>query len=287
MSSTEALPTLAELATTLPGASRVFQRHRLDFCCQGRRTLAEACRAAGLDAAAIRAEIEREGRPAQVAWNELPVGEAVDEIERTYHASHRRELPALVELATKVERVHGERAECPRGLAEHRHGHVLHGGRDRARRVPRDRLPDGARWRVLRGRHRGGRAGAALGREADDCSGRASARPRCVSATCPATRPRACEAQDHGRRDDFEAEHTQDDGARPERLVDDRAQSTECGQIRWASRQSAWDMPALGRPPGGPAVCNLSHAQLCGGGLAPAGGSPDGPGARSLGSTST
>ena len=119
MSSTEALPTLAELATTLPGASRVFQRHRLDFCCQGRRTLAEACRAAGLDAAAIRAEIEREGRPAQVAWNELPVGQAVDEIERTYHASHRRELPALVELATKVERVHGERAECPRGLAEH------------------------------------------------------------------------------------------------------------------------------------------------------------------------
>ncbi len=41
--------TLAELAVLHPGASRVFHRYRLDFCCGGRRALADACRERDLD----------------------------------------------------------------------------------------------------------------------------------------------------------------------------------------------------------------------------------------------
>ena len=40
---------LGELAAANPSATRVFLRHRLDFCCGGRRTLAEACESAGLN----------------------------------------------------------------------------------------------------------------------------------------------------------------------------------------------------------------------------------------------
>ena len=43
MPTASATATLADLAVLLPAASRVFHRHRLDFCCHGTRPLAEAC----------------------------------------------------------------------------------------------------------------------------------------------------------------------------------------------------------------------------------------------------
>jgi regulator of cell morphogenesis and NO signaling len=52
--------TLGDLARTTPASTRVFWRHRLDFCCGGQRTLDDACAKAGLDAAAIAREIELE-----------------------------------------------------------------------------------------------------------------------------------------------------------------------------------------------------------------------------------
>ena len=52
--------TLADLARSIPAATRVFLRHRLDFCCGGKRTLSDACDRAGLDAAAIAREIAAE-----------------------------------------------------------------------------------------------------------------------------------------------------------------------------------------------------------------------------------
>jgi len=52
--------TLADLAITRPGATRVFLKHGLDFCCGGRRPLEEACAEKGLDPGALLAEIERE-----------------------------------------------------------------------------------------------------------------------------------------------------------------------------------------------------------------------------------
>ena len=52
--------TLAELAVTHPAAARVFRRHRLDFCCGGRRPLDEVCRERQLDAGAILASIAEE-----------------------------------------------------------------------------------------------------------------------------------------------------------------------------------------------------------------------------------
>lgn len=113
-------PTLAELATTRPAASRVFHRHRLDFCCGGKRALDEACLERGLDPAAVLAEIERESvGPAARDWQSAPLAELVDLIVGHYHARLRIELPELLAMATKVETVHAEKATCPTGLARH------------------------------------------------------------------------------------------------------------------------------------------------------------------------
>jgi regulator of cell morphogenesis and NO signaling len=109
---------LAELATTIPAASRVFQRHRLDFCCGGRTSLADACAERGLDAADVARQIEEAGRGADdVRWDERPAAEIIDHILERYHAPLREELPRLRDMAARVEERHADKAACPKGLA--------------------------------------------------------------------------------------------------------------------------------------------------------------------------
>ncbi len=111
---------LGELARANPSATRVFLRHRLDFCCGGRRSLADACALAGLDAAEIAAELAREATRGDAAesWDRRPQAELADHIEHHYHAALRRDLPPLIDAARKVERVHADKPGVPAGLAE-------------------------------------------------------------------------------------------------------------------------------------------------------------------------
>lgn len=112
---------LAELATTVPGAAGVLERHRLDFCCRGERTLAAACADRALAADAIVAEL----RAAVAAdddvarWATAPLDALIDHVLARYHAPLRDELPRLQALAAKVERRHAGKDACPRGLASH------------------------------------------------------------------------------------------------------------------------------------------------------------------------
>jgi regulator of cell morphogenesis and NO signaling len=113
--------TLADLATTRPGATRVFFKHKLDFCCGGRRPLHEVCAEKGLDTDVILAEIKSEDANGGdlSAWAARPLTELVDFIEGHYHRRHRADLPELIAMATKVERVHADKQSCPRNLAAH------------------------------------------------------------------------------------------------------------------------------------------------------------------------
>jgi len=112
------LTTLAELATAHASASRVFQRLGLDFCCKGRRSLEIACSERGLDAGAVLAEIEKDDAGAP-AITHAPKDEVISHIVNHYHRRLREELPQLVAMAAKVERVHGDKGDCPLGLAAH------------------------------------------------------------------------------------------------------------------------------------------------------------------------
>lgn len=110
---------LADLALAVPSASRVFRKHRLDFCCGGKKSIAEACRDKGLDAESILQEIAAEAIEADTDYATRPLGEVIDHILVKYHDAHRREIPDLVELARKVERVHADKRDVPKGLAIH------------------------------------------------------------------------------------------------------------------------------------------------------------------------
>lgn len=112
--------TLAELAATRAGAARVFYRHDLDFCCGGRVTLADACARKGLAVDAMIREVLAEAPRSSdfQRWDARPLGELIQHVLDAFHAAHRAELPRLVAMARKVEAVHAERADVPRGLAD-------------------------------------------------------------------------------------------------------------------------------------------------------------------------
>ncbi len=112
--------TLGDLARTHPSATRVFMRHRLDFCCGGGRTLGDACASAGLDSAQIAREIETESASASDGpnWESRSQIELVDHIVSRFHEGMRRDFPPLIEAARKVERVHAGKPAVPTGLAD-------------------------------------------------------------------------------------------------------------------------------------------------------------------------
>jgi regulator of cell morphogenesis and NO signaling len=111
--------TLAELATTHPAASRVFQRFGLDYCCGGRRPLADVCESKGLDPDTILSAIaDEEARVDLPRWDRAPIPELITFIVERYHQALRNELPALIAQAARVENRHGDKPGCPHGLRD-------------------------------------------------------------------------------------------------------------------------------------------------------------------------
>jgi regulator of cell morphogenesis and NO signaling len=110
--------TLGQVAAAHPSSTLVFLRHRLDFCCGGGQRLQDACREAGLDPTNLIREIEAEetSRPVE-RWDTRPLPALVAFILQRYHQPLRVDLPALLEAARRVERVHGTKPSCPVGLA--------------------------------------------------------------------------------------------------------------------------------------------------------------------------
>jgi regulator of cell morphogenesis and NO signaling len=106
---------IGEIAATLPGATAVFRRHKLDFCCGGETPLAEMAARRNVPLAEIEASLVQLA-PGVV---DLPedTGALIDHIVTRFHDTHRRELPELAALANRVERVHADSRDAPAGLA--------------------------------------------------------------------------------------------------------------------------------------------------------------------------
>lgn len=107
--------TLADIARELPGATAVFRRYKLDFCCGGGQSLGEAAAEHGIDPAEIERELDALA-PGQTEAPEAPLL-LIEHILTRYHETHRRELPELITLARRVEEAHAQHPEVPQGLA--------------------------------------------------------------------------------------------------------------------------------------------------------------------------
>ncbi len=111
--------TLGQLAREIPGATAIFHHHRLDFCCAGQQTLAQACDHKSLDGEAIAAELQALNQvSAQDQWQQSDNTALIEHILSRYHDVHRQQLPELIRLAARVELVHGGHPACPVGLTD-------------------------------------------------------------------------------------------------------------------------------------------------------------------------
>ena len=108
---------LGQIAVALPGSTAIFRKLKLDFCCGGQISLADACEQKGLDAERVASElstlVRSDAVPAVQDANAL-----IDHILQRYHEVHRQQLPELIRMARRVEAVHREHPMVPAGLAE-------------------------------------------------------------------------------------------------------------------------------------------------------------------------
>ena len=111
---------LGELALSIPRASALFRKYDMDYCCGGKQTLARAAARKELDVEVIEAELAKLAeQPIEKDWRSAPLAEIIDHIIVRYHDRHREQLPELILQATKVERVHADKPNVPKGLAKY------------------------------------------------------------------------------------------------------------------------------------------------------------------------
>jgi regulator of cell morphogenesis and NO signaling len=102
--------TVREIALEQPHSIRVFERFGIDYCCGGRRPLAEACAEKQLPVDEVVAALESAASstaPLPVDWSQASLGSLIDHIVATHHAYVKSELPRLAALAQKVVSKHG------------------------------------------------------------------------------------------------------------------------------------------------------------------------------------
>ena len=104
--------TIREIVAADYRTATVFERHGIDFCCRGGRTLEDGCRDAGVDATEILRELEAvtstqgDGGPRFDAWD---LDTLVAYIVANHHAYVRQQLPVLVAHTQKIATVHAAR----------------------------------------------------------------------------------------------------------------------------------------------------------------------------------
>lgn len=108
---TTAETTVRDIALENPAAIRVFEKFGIDYCCGGRKPLAQACDERSLETAAVLAAIEATATPAKASgpnWNTAPLGDLCQYIVKTHHDYVRAEIPRLQFFAEKVLARHGD-----------------------------------------------------------------------------------------------------------------------------------------------------------------------------------
>jgi len=102
--------TLGEIVTLYPSLAADLERHGLDYCCHGARTLGAAAGEVGVDAQAVADELSaaRIDEP-PAAWASLGPADLADHIEAVHHRYLWAELPRISTLVDKIVNVHGDR----------------------------------------------------------------------------------------------------------------------------------------------------------------------------------
>lgn len=104
--------TVRDIAAASLAAVRVFERLGIDYCCGGKRPLADICLERGYGVAAVQSELDSAmmaGSDADQDWSSASLGSLIRHIISTHHEYLRSELPAIEARLQKVYRVYNQR----------------------------------------------------------------------------------------------------------------------------------------------------------------------------------
>jgi regulator of cell morphogenesis and NO signaling len=93
----------------------------IDYCCGGKKTIAEICEKKKLDPEMLFEVLEAEAEAApdsDISPSDMSLSDLTDHIVSTHHAYLRAELPRLGKMAQRVAKVHGEKDERLGALSE-------------------------------------------------------------------------------------------------------------------------------------------------------------------------
>ena len=107
--------TVREIAIEMPGATRVFERMGIDYCCGGAKSITEACQTASVTVAEVAHSLEQiettSGATAQSRdWQVEGLASLIAYIINKHHAFTREELDGMEPLLAKVCSVYAQKS---------------------------------------------------------------------------------------------------------------------------------------------------------------------------------
>jgi regulator of cell morphogenesis and NO signaling len=103
--------TLASIVLDNPQRAAVLEKYNLDFCCKGKRNLAEACSEKGLETNLVAEELESVNacsNPKSMPFTEMNNAQLINYIVVRHHFYVKRAMPIVMMHLEKVVTKHGE-----------------------------------------------------------------------------------------------------------------------------------------------------------------------------------
>ena len=102
--------TLAVIVSSNHSTVPVLEKYHLDFCCKGKRTLADACKEKGLPVETITAELNNATAPAgalKMPFNQMTAEQLISYILIHHHFYVKQSMPTILSHLQKVAAKHG------------------------------------------------------------------------------------------------------------------------------------------------------------------------------------
>jgi regulator of cell morphogenesis and NO signaling len=104
--------TIGEIVAENYRAATVFKKHKIDFCCNGNRSIEEACRAKDLSIWELTKELDavlKPGNESTIDYDSWPLDLLADYIEKKHHRYVEGRIPEIKPFLDKLCKVHGDR----------------------------------------------------------------------------------------------------------------------------------------------------------------------------------
>ena len=110
MSAPRDIATVGDIVARDFRTAAVFERFGIEFCCRGRRSLDDACRAAAVDPAVLLRELDAlPPASADDDVTEWPLDRLIDHVLSCHHTYARSAMPVIAKHLARLEAVHGQR----------------------------------------------------------------------------------------------------------------------------------------------------------------------------------